>query len=460
MAARSSKMPNRPSAPQSRAFGSRFWPNPAVPGARPRGLGHAPSVISRFRLASVAVILGVGLVGVVFYAMVNSHFLGTILSRTLGPYTDTLAEHGLASLDPEIWRRMAAKHHVTILVEPAGGEPIAFDARGEPLSPASPALDDRPIRAVRTGEDGTRVTFYWHLLSFRESHLSLLGGLVLMVAGVVGSALWFLQRQLKPLALLHDGVDALTRGDFDTRVPVVRDDEIGQVAGAFNVMAGRVGEMIDGRERLLADVSHELRSPITRMKVALELMPESDKRGALARDLKEMENLIAVLLEREALRSRAGRLDAEEVDLGALAGEVAATFAGRGPGVELVPAGAVTIRADPAMVKLLLQNLLDNAVKFSSPDSRPVAVRLETGDGYATLRVADDGIGIPAGSDERLFEPFVKLDPARGHAAGYGLGLNLCQRIVQLHGGTIRLLPREPRGTEAVVTLRRSDPGS
>ncbi len=414
---------------------------------------YRTSVISRFRLASVAVLLGVGLTGVVFYAMVNSHFLGTLLSQTLGPYTDTLAEHGLASPDPEIWRRMAARHHVTILVMPAAGDSFAYDVAGEPLSPTSPALDERPIRSMRIGEDGTRVTFYWHLLSFSESHAPLLGGLVLMVVTVVGSALMFQQRQLKPLAQLRSGVDALTRGDFETRVPIVRDDEIGQVAGAFNVMAGRIGEMIDDRERLLADVSHELRSPITRMKVALELMPEGDKRDALSRDLKEMESLISMLLEREALRSRADRLERREVDLSVLAGEVVAAFAGRGPGVERVAGDPVTVRADPAMIKLLLQNLIDNAVKFSSPDSRPVTVTLETADGQAILRVADDGTGIPAGGEERLFEPFVKLDPARGHGAGYGLGLDLCRRVVELHGGTIRLLPREPRGTEAVVTL-------
>ncbi len=76
------------------------------------------------------------------------------------------------------------------------------------------------------------------------------------------------------------------------------------------------------------------------------------------------------------------------------------------------------------------------------------------------LRISDDGIGISDENSERLFEPFVKLDRARGHRMGYGIGLNLCQRIVQLHGGTIRLLPREPRGTEAVVTISRRPSGA
>ena len=106
------------------------------------------------------------------------------------------------------------------------------------------------------------------------------------------------------------------------------------------------------------------------------------------------------------------------------------------------------------LLERLTANLIDNAVKFSHPDSQPVVVKLERGKDKLELRVADDGIGIPAGSENQLFEPFVKLNRARGHGVGYGIGLNLCLRIVQLHGGTIRLLPREVRGTEVVVTLR------
>lgn len=399
----------------------------------------------------MGVIVGIGLLGAGFYATVTNHFLGTIASRTLGPYSDTLANHGFASHDPDVWQLMAKRHRVEILVEPAEGDPVAFDSQGRPVVPS--AVRKGEILAVRTATDGTRVTFSWRLLSFENSHLYLLGGLFVMVGAVVGSAFWFLHRQLKPLAGLHIGVEAVARGDFETRVPIVRDDEIGQVAKAFNVMAGRVGEMVDDRERLLAAVSHELRSPIARMKVALEFVAEGAKRDALDRDLREMENLIGVLLEREALRSRTGRLDGQQVDLDAIAAEVAVEFADRGPGVEFVSVGAATIHADPELMKLLIRNLIDNAVKFSHPDSRPVVVKLERGKNKLELRVADDGIGIPAGSEDQLFEPFVKLNRARGHGVGYGIGLNLCLRIVQLHGGTIRLLPRERRGTEVVVTL-------
>jgi signal transduction histidine kinase len=394
-------------------------------------------------------------VAAIFFALLNNHYLGLVISRTMGPYSDALAGHGFASPDPDIWRQMAASHHVTILVEPVGGDPVAFDDQGELLTSMPPMPTHGQVRAVRTAADGRRVTLYWTLWSFREISLPLLAGLLIMITSVVGSAFWFLQRQLKPLAWLHTGVEAVARGDFNARVPVVRDDEIGQVAVAFNAMTNRVAEMINDRERLLGDVSHELRSPIARMKVALEFMPEGNKRDALDRDLREMENLIAVLLEREELRSRKAPIEADDIDLEVVTREVAADFADRKPGVELVCPQAVKVHADPALIKLLIQNLIDNAIKFSNPDSRPVVVKLQSGDDHVVLRVLDDGVGIPAGSEERLFEPFVKLDQARGHRVGYGLGLNLCQRIVHLHGGTIRLLPRQPRGTEAVVTLDR-----
>jgi len=421
-----------------------------------------PSLLSRFRLTGAAVIFGVGVAGALLYGTVNSHYLGMILSRTLGPYTDALAERGFEGPYPDIWQRIAARHEVMILVEPAVGEAVAFDSRGRPLSPLSPALRNAPIRGVRTAADGTRVTLCWSLLSFRDRHLPLLFGLVLVVGAVVGSAFWFLQRQLRPLALLHRGVEAVARGDFATRVPVVRGDEIGEVAAAFNAMARRVGEMLDDRERLLADVSHELRSPLARMKVALELMPEGEKRDALARDVAEMSKLIAVLLERQELRSRTALAAPREVRLDLIAGEVVAAGAGRGPGVVLAEppatAGArgVSVQGDAAMLRLLLRNLIDNAIKFSPPDRAPVEVRVEASGEEVLLRVLDDGIGIPPGAEERLFAPFVKLDPARGHGVGHGLGLNLCQRIVELHGGSIRLLPRRPRGTEVAVTLPRT----
>jgi signal transduction histidine kinase len=112
---------------------------------------------------------------------------------------------------------------------------------------------------------------------------------------------------------------------------------------------------------------------------------------------------------------------------------------------------AVTV--DAALVKVLVQNLVDNALKFSVQDSKAVEISLGREGDEILLSVEDNGPGIPAQDAERVLEPFVKLNPARGHRAGYGLGLNICQRIVQAHGGAISITPAEVRGTIVEVRL-------
>lgn len=414
------------------------------------------SLLSRFRLAGAAVIVGVAVLGAVLYWVVNTHYLGLIVTRTLGPYTDTLTDFGFAHADPEFWQAMAKRHGVDITVEPAEGDGgITYGKDGEARPAAPMATIPGVLRSTRIGPNGERATLTWQVLSFRESHLPLLLSLIFLVGAMAGVALWFLQRQLRPLTWLHAGVEAVARGDFNSRVPVVRDDEIGEVAGAFNTMAGRVGEMVEARERLLADVSHELRSPLARMKVALELTEPGEKRDSIARDLGEMESLIAALLEREVLRGYPDGPVGEPLELAAIVADAVDAVAHRPPGVRFAPSSAIEVVADPTLTKALLHNLLDNALKFSRPDSKPVEVSLEATDEFVVLRVMDDGIGIPAGREAELLEPFVKLDPARGHHSGYGLGLDLCRRIAELHGGTIELRRRSPRGTEAVVCLPR-----
>jgi signal transduction histidine kinase len=408
-------------------------------------------------MAGVAVIVGAGFAGAVFYGALTGRYLTTIVHRILGPYSDALAAHVFSDPDPKTLRRLAMDHQVTIIFNPAAGEVIAFDPQGEGLSTSDPDRSYGQISAPLTAANGDQVVFYWNLGSFWTNHLPLLAGFVTMLAAIVGAAFWFLQRQLKPLARLQSGVNAVARGELDSRVPVVRNDEIGQITAAFNKMTSRVGDMINDRERLLADVSHELRSPITRMKVALELMPEGTKREALARDLKEMENLVTALLEREELRSRVDRFEGEDIELRPIIAEVITAAANQQPAVELDSNVDARLVADPVLVKLLLKNLVDNAIKFSLPDSRPIFIKLEVEKETIILRVVDDGIGIPLGSEERVFEPFVKLDRARSHHVGYGIGLNLCQRIVKLHGGSICLRALQPRGTEAIVTLSRKE---
>jgi signal transduction histidine kinase len=356
--------------------------------------------------------------------------------------------------DPTIAQAVARNHQIGVVVLTPDGR-FAYGPDGEPADPDELLKKSTDFRQIDVmGHDHLSHSFFLDKEQFADEHNYLLAGLIVLLLITVGVVYVVQLSRLRPLKWLHSGVDAVSRGDFAKRVPVVRNDEIGRVARSFNQMTGRVQQMMDDRERLLADVSHELRSPLSRIKVALELLPEGDKRDSISQDIREMESLTTALLEREQLRTQASNLESEPVNLVAVAGEVIDGFSNTPPGVELnVPPEPLKIIGDPALVKVLMQNLVDNAVKFSLPDSNPVKVSLCRSKEEIQIVIDDDGPGIPKDKAEKVFGPFVKLNPARGHRAGYGLGLNLCHRIVQAQGGTIEIQQRARRGTRVLVNL-------
>jgi signal transduction histidine kinase len=239
-------------------------------------------------------------------------------------------------------------------------------------------------------------------------------------------------------------------------------DELGELARSFNGMSGELEEMIRAREQLLLDVSHELRSPITRIKLALEMSPESAANDSIRDDLREMEAMIAELLEKARLDSANGKLQLEDVDLSTLAAEAAADADARPPGAVLIGCRAgegPVIRADWARVRKVLANVLDNAAKYSRDRDRPVEIRIEAGTDEITVRIEDHGVGIPEAELPRIFEPFYRVDRSRSReTGGYGLGLSLCKRIMEAHGGSIAIASREGEGTEVALTFPRQGP--
>ena len=291
---------------------------------------------------------------------------------------------------------------------------------------------------------------------FARAHNHMLGMLLVLMAGVFATAYLVMRKALRPLRLLGTGVREVGEGNLDVVVHKQSDDEFGVLTDAFNQMARRVRAMLRSRDQLLLDVSHELRSPLTRMKVALAMMPESAQRGSMAADVAEMETMVTELLELERLRGGHGIQKAQS-DLVVLVREMVDRFADRPPGVRLTVAPARGLaEIDRERVRTVLRNLLENAIKFSLPDSRPVEVAMSEGaDGYR-IEVSDDGSGIPAGATDTLFEPFFRLDPSRSKkTGGYGLGLSICKRIMEAHGGTIAVAPRPGRGATFVLTFPR-----
>lgn len=291
---------------------------------------------------------------------------------------------------------------------------------------------------------------------FRSAHSHMLVMLLILMVGVFASAYLVMRNALRPLRMLEAAVHQVGEGKLDVVVPRQSQDEFGVLTDAFNLMARRVKAMIHSRDQLLLDVSHELRSPLTRMKVALAILPETPQRQSMIADVAEMETMISEMLELERLRGGHG-IQTSRTDLVPLVRDVVERHADREPGVRLAsaPAGA-WVEADRERVRTVLRNLLENAIKFSLPDSRPVEVAVTDEPDGVRIRVSDDGPGIPEGAADTLFEPFYRLDSSRSKkTGGYGLGLSICRRIMEAHGGTITIEPRSGRGATFVLTFRR-----
>lgn len=430
--------------------------NPQAKAGKPKNEGGS-SLILRFATSTGLLAVAVVLLAVIFFHAIRGDIFQAAFQSPLKEWSATVAGH--IGRDVSRARAVAKTHKIGIIITTADGR-SAFGPDGEPADPDELLKDTSRFRQidVHIQHGGQAQQLHYSFMldkdQFDDERSPLLIGLVVLLLITIGLAYAIQLRLLRPLKWLRSGVDAVSMGDFASRVPVVRNDEIGKVARSFNQMTGRVQQMMDDRERLLADVSHELRSPLARIKVALELLPEGDKRDSIAQDIREMESLTTVLLEREQMRTQANQSASERVNLVALAGDVIDGFSNTPPGVELnVPPQSLEINGDAALIKVLIQNLVDNALKFSLPDSKPVEVSLRQTDDAVQIIVDDDGQGIPEDQAEKILEPFVKLNPARGHRAGYGLGLNLCQRIVQAQGGTIEISSREKRGTRMLVSL-------
>lgn len=300
---------------------------------------------------------------------------------------------------------------------------------------------------ARSTADGHRIRFglAGPLPEARRPHLFgwiTLAALLLLTWLAFG----FVRRLLRPLDDIGAGVARFGSGTFEPLIPVRRRDELGDLAERINRMAQSLHGKLDAKRALLLAISHELRSPLTRARVNAELVEESEPRNALLRDLGEMRDLITELLESERLASGHVALHTEPVDLPALVREVVATqFPDAGLSLQLDERLGL-VQADPMRVRLLLRNLIDNALRHSAGAAPPPVVSLASDpDGQLRLRVRDFGPGVAEELLAHLAEPFYRVDSARQRATGgFGLGLYLCQLVAQAHGGSLSIRRAEP----------------
>jgi signal transduction histidine kinase len=275
--------------------------------------------------------------------------------------------------------------------------------------------------------------------------VTLLALLTLIFVGAFLSIRWV----LKPVRWLDEGVREVSQGNLKHRVPVKRSDELRDLAEAFNDMTDRIQSMLHTKEQLLLDVSHELRSPLTRVKVALEFLPEGKARDSIADDILEMEKMINEILETARMHHLHADLKLQPTDLVTLLEAVVPDFHKQPPGVQLDDfPKALVVNIDPGQIKTVFKNIIANAIKFSDAASDPVGVVLKSESYYTVVQIVDRGIGIPVEELSFVFEPFYRVDKSRSKdTGGYGLGLSLCKTIMEAHGGKIEIASQPGEGT-------------
>ena len=279
--------------------------------------------------------------------------------------------------------------------------------------------------------------------------------LLTLLTLILLGAYFSIRRILRPIKWLDHGVQEVSKGNLSHKVPVKKLDELGHLTEAFNEMTTRLREMLQAKERLLQDVSHELRTPLTRMKVALEFLSEGKPRESIHADVVEMEEMITAILESARIHHAHTRLNLQRADLAELINEVIRAYQDHRPGVVFHDASSpATCEIDPEEIKTVLKNIMDNAVKYSRADSAPIDIYLEEASSSLIIRIKDDGTGISEDELPFIMEPFYRADKSRSKdTGGYGLGLSLCKRIVEAHGGKIEVDSTPRKGTTVSLFL-------
>ena len=283
----------------------------------------------------------------------------------------------------------------------------------------------------------------------------ILTAMAIIMSGILGLCYFYIRRLLRPVRRLKTGADQFGAGLLDYRVPETGNDEFRDLAEAFNRMAQRLSGLLKSKEQLLLDVSHELRSPLTRMRVGIEFVTDPEAKQSLQDDIDEMGALISTILEEARMRKTADALNLAAVDIAELIRSLADDFKDCPPGVVCHVPDKCKIRADQAKIRILLRNLLENGIKHTPDDGEPVSISLSHGENTLVIIVKDKGEGIAEADQPFIFEPFFRTDASRSRkTGGYGLGLSLCKAIADSHNGRIEITSAPGCGVQAKVILQ------
>jgi signal transduction histidine kinase len=350
-----------------------------------------------------------------------------------------------------------------------GGRVVLTDRGGMPIAAARAGMTVAPGARVDVGGPSARISLSqeWSaplgdgrtIWIERRNRLSQGGphvlGMLLAVATAVGLAAFpVVSRLTRRLETLRSSLDAWGEGRLDSRAKVEGRDEIAAVAASFNAAADRVEALLEAHKTLLVHASHELRSPLARLRVAVEMYtatPDPNLRPEIIRDIAELSDLVDEILFSSRLEQATYQIEEERVDCLELAAEEAARA-----GVSILhpgPAGtSFEVRGSSRLLRRLIRNLIENAVRHGGPPVDVELTRAEAGS-QIMISVNDRGPGIPEAETERVFEPFYRPSGRPETAGSWGLGLSIVRQIARRQGGTVSCVARPGGGASFVVAL-------
>ncbi|HDZ09355.1 sensor histidine kinase [Pseudohongiella sp.] len=270
---------------------------------------------------------------------------------------------------------------------------------------------------------------------------------------ILFSNYWLVRRLMEPVGKLREGAEKICDGDLGYRVEVTRKDELGELTESINHMADSLQSMLEAKRQLLLAISHELRTPVTRAKLQLEFMEEGDLRNNLSDDINEIDLLISDLIEAERLSTQHSALILDDVDFADYIRMLSEQFQHYEGGLVVdLPEADRSMRLDKLRIRLLVANIINNAIRHGR--GRPVTVKVSFAAEEAVLCISDQGEGIAAEHLRHITEPFYRVDSARlRNTGGFGLGLYLCNLIVDAHGGRLQIDSRPEQGTQVSIFL-------
>jgi two-component system osmolarity sensor histidine kinase EnvZ len=315
---------------------------------------------------------------------------------------------------------------------------------------------------ARDGEEGFLVSFFidedefWVMLPRErfelEFGLQWLGwGAALLALALAGAGL-IASNLARPLAALERAAGRLGRGEPHQRLAEEGARELKSLAAAFNRMASDLESMERERAMVLAGISHDLRTPLSRMRLALEISDAKDgmhgEAAAMVADIEEIDGIIGQFLD----FARGANEEKSRHDLGGLLDDVVEHYTRLGKRISLERDGAMPFPFARTSVRRAVGNLVDNALRYAG---EPVEIHVTNNSKKVVIEVRDRGPGIPPGEAERLKRPFTRLDAARSGPPGAGLGLAIVERVARAHNGALELAPRDGGGLVARLALAR-----